>query len=112
MEKRVEAARAREEAARAVGRPQVSAVGGFDYARPNPRTFPRVAEWDDSWDLGVNLTWTLWDGGRRKAEEAEAAAATRALQTRVTDFDRLTAFEIEQRELELESARAAIVTQP
>ena len=106
--KRVDAARAREDAARAGGKPQISAVGGFDYARPNPRIFPRANAWDDSWDIGVNLTWTLWDGGRRKAEKAEAAAATRALQTRITDFDRATAFEVEQRELELESARAAI----
>ena len=108
LEKRVDAARAREEAAQAGGKPQISAIAGFDVARPNPRIFPRTDRWDDSWDVGVSLTWTLWDGGRRKAEHAEAAAATRALQTRITEFDRQSAFEIEQRELELESARAAI----
>jgi OMF family outer membrane factor len=86
----------------------VGILAGFDYARPNPRIFPRTDQWDDSWDVGVNFTWALWDGGRRKADMAEAAATTRALQTRITEFDRQTAFEIEQRELELESARAAI----
>ena len=110
LEKRVDAAEAREEAARSAGKPQVGILAGFDYARPNPRIFPRADQWDDSWDVGVNFTWALWDGGRRKAEVAEAAAATRALQTRITEFDRQTAFEIEQRELELESARAAITT--
>ena len=110
LEKRVDAAEAREEAARSAGKPQVGILAGFDYARPNPRIFPRTDQWDDSWDVGVNFTWALWDGGRRKADMAEAAAATRALQTRITEFDRQTAFEIEQRELELESARAAITT--
>jgi outer membrane protein TolC len=108
LEKRVDAAEAREEAARSAGKPQVGILAGFDYARPNPRIFPRTDQWDDSWDVGVNFTWALWDGGRRKADMAEAAATTRALQTRITEFDRQTAFEIEQRELELESARAAI----
>ena len=108
LEKRVDAAEAREAAVRSAGKPQVGILAGFDYARPNPRIFPRADQWDDSWDIGVNFTWALWDGGRRKADTAEAAAATRALQTRITEFDRQTAFEIEQRELELESARAAI----
>jgi outer membrane protein len=110
LEKRVDAARAREQAARAGGLPQVTASGGFDYASPNPRIFPRSSRWDDSWDLSLNVSWTLWDSGRRKAEEAEAAAATRGLETRITEFDRQTRFEVEQRDLELESARAAITT--
>ncbi len=108
MERRLEASEAREDAVGAAIKPQVGVVGGYDYARPNPRIFPRAADWEDSWDVGVNLTWTLWDGGRRKAEQAEAAAATRAFHARLAEFDRQTAFEIQQRELELQSARAAI----
>ena len=108
LERRLAASEAREDAARATARPQVGAAGGYDYARPNPRIFPRDDRWENSWDLGVNLTWTLWDGGRRKAGQAEAAAATRAAQARIAEFDRQVTFEIEQRELELESARAAI----
>ena len=110
LERRLEASEAREDAVGAAIKPQVGVVGGYDYARPNPRIFPRAADWEDSWDVGVNLTWTLWDGGRRKAEQAEAAAATRAFHARLTEFDRHTAFEIQQRELELQSARAAIDT--
>jgi outer membrane protein TolC len=54
------------------------------------------------------VSWSLWDGGRRKAEQAEAAAATRALTARGADFDRQLAFEVEQRRLGLDSAFAAI----
>ena len=108
LEQRLAAARAREEAARATAKPQIAAVAGVDYARPNPRIFPRVARWDDSWDIGLNVSWAFWDGGRSKAGQAEAAAATRAVQARIMEFDRQLAFELQQRELELDSSRAAI----
>jgi outer membrane protein len=108
LERRWEAARERADAVTAAGRPQLFVAGGYDYARPNPRIFPRVDSWEDSWDASVNLSWTLWDGGRRRAEHAEAAAAARAIEARITEFDRQNAFEIEARGLELDSARAAI----
>jgi outer membrane protein len=105
---RTRAAHEREDAAGAAGRPQVAVGAGYDYARPNPRIFPRVEEWRDSWDVSVNVSWSLWDGGRRRAEEAEAAAGVRVLAARSADFDRQLAFEVEQRRLDLESAHAAI----
>jgi outer membrane protein TolC len=108
LEQRLAAAREREAAVRATGKPQVYIAGGFDYARPNPRIFPRVDRWDDSWDASVNVSWTLWDGGRRAAEAAQADAAARALEARLTDFDRQVTFEVDARRLELDSARAAI----
>jgi outer membrane protein len=108
LEARTAAARAREEAAAASRKPQVAMNGGYDYASPNPRFFPRSDRWEDSWDVGVNLSWTLWDGGRRAAERAEAAASTRAIESRMGEFDRSVAFEVRQRRLELESSHAAI----
>jgi outer membrane protein TolC len=109
IESRASAAREREAAAAADARPQVALAAGYDYARPNPRIFPRLDAWRDSWDVSVNVSWSLWDGGRRRAAEAEAAAGVRALVARAAEFDRQLALEVEQRRLELESARAAIV---
>lgn len=108
LEDRVEAALARADAAAAGARPQVSVVAGYDYARPNPRIFPRIGEWNDSWDLSFNVSWSLWDGGRTRAERAEAAALASAAKARAGDFDRQLAFEVTQRRLELDSSRAAI----
>ena len=105
---RVGAADARTEAAKADSRPQVGVGGGYDYARPNPRTFPRTDRWDDSWDVSVNASWNLWDGGRTKADRADAAALKRVAEARLSDFDRQVAFEVRQRQLELQSSRAAI----
>jgi outer membrane protein TolC len=105
---RVAAAREREAAVAAAGKPQVAVGAGYDYARPNPRIFPRLEAWRDSWDVSVNVSWSLWDGGRRRAEAAEAAAGTRALLARRTEIDRDVAFEVESRQLEVQSARAAV----
>ena len=108
LEDRAEAAQARVDAAGAGARPQIGVAAGYDYARPNPRIFPRVGEWHDSWDVSVNVSWSLWDGGRNRAERAEAAAVASSVTARVADFDRQLAFEVTQRRLELDSSRAAI----
>ncbi|MGH9372131.1 MAG: TolC family protein [Vicinamibacterales bacterium] len=110
LSSRTAASREREAAAAAAGWPQVALGASYDYARPNPRIFPRLDAWRDSWDVSVNVSWTLFDGGRRRADEAEAAAGTRALLARSSEFDRQLAFEVEQRRLEIESTHAAIET--
>ncbi len=89
-------------------RPTIALAAGFDYARPNTRIFPRVGAWNDSWDVGVNVAWPLWDGGRVKAEMAEVAANRRALSERLAEFDTVLDFDVRQRRLDLESARASI----
>jgi outer membrane protein len=110
LEDREASARARIDAAAGSAKPQIAVGGGYDYARPNPRIFPRVDEWHDSWDVSVNVTWSLWDGGRVSADRAQAAARARAVSARLADFDREMTFEVEQRRLEVDSSRAAIVT--
>lgn len=104
---RVEAAAARSAAAGAGRLPTLAVGGGFDYARPNPRIFPRLAAWEDSWDVSVNASWSLWDGGRRAAEQAEAAASERAVRARLEEFDSVVELEVRQRRLDVESGRAA-----
>lgn len=105
---RIEAARDREAAVAAAGQPQVFLGAGYDYARPNPRIFPRLDAWKDSWDVSVNVTWSVWDGGRRRAEEAQAAAGTRGSVARLAEFDRDLILEIERRQLDVDSTQAAI----
>jgi outer membrane protein TolC len=108
LAERAAASRARENAVHAAARPQLGVNAGFDYARPNPHIFPRRGIWQDSWDVSANVTWLLWDGGRRRAEEAEAAANTHALDARAGEIDRQITFEVRQRWFEVDSNRAAI----
>jgi outer membrane protein TolC len=98
----------RHQAAAAGKRPVIALAGGLDYARPNPRIFPRQRAWQESWDAGVNVSWPLFDGGRTRAEVAEASASRRAIQARLDELDSVLALEIRQRIAEIESSRAAI----
>jgi outer membrane protein TolC len=106
--KRLSAATERADAAAAGVKPTVAVAGGVDYARPNPRIFPREGAWRSSWDAGVNVSWPLFDGGRTRSEMAEASATARALGERLADFDASLAVELRQRLSEVTSARAAI----
>ena len=98
----------RQQAAAAGMRPTIGLGGGFDYARPNPRIFPRQGAWKESWDASVNITWPLFDGGRTTAEVAEAAASRRALQAHLDELDSVVSLEIRQRMAEIQSSRAAV----
>jgi outer membrane protein TolC len=108
LERRTDAARERERAAASASRPTLAVSSGFDVARPNPHIFPRQGAWRDSWDASINLTWPIWDGGRRTAAVAEAAAQVSAAGARLREFDRLVASEVRRRLVEADSSRAAI----
>lgn len=105
---RISAAADRVAAASAGRLPVLTAIGGYDMSRPNPRIFPIQEKWKSSWDVGVNLRWSLFDGGRVRAETAEAAANRRAIEARLREFDAAVDAEVRQRTAELRSAAAAI----
>lgn len=108
LELRVSAFDGRQKAVAAGLKPTVAVGAGFDYARPNPKIFPRSEEWNDTWDVSVNVAWPFWDGGRVKAEMREISSSQQALRERLADFDRSLEFEVQQRRLDLEAARASI----
>jgi outer membrane protein TolC len=96
-------------AALSTTKPIIAALGGVQPARPNERFVPRKDQWDLSWDLGVNLTWPLWDGGRARADAATATAQAEAVSHRIEQFDARLALEVRQCLLDLASSRAALV---
>jgi outer membrane protein len=108
LELRITAADLQKAAAAAARKPVIALGAGVDYARPNPKIFPRADRWDDSWDAGVNVTWSLWDGGRVAAEVAQAAGAASVVRERLREFDSVLAVEVRQRSLEISSGTAAV----
>jgi outer membrane protein len=108
LDQRLTSATEMRSAAAAGRRPMIAVSGGVDYARPNPRIFPRADIWDDSWDASINMRWSLWDGGRTAADVAQAAAGIEAARQRLAEFDSVLAVEVRQRALDLESNRAAV----
>ncbi len=107
---RVQGADARIDAARSAKRPSIAIAAGYDYARPNPVIFPREDSWHTSWDAGINVSWTLWNGGRTGAEVAEAKQQAVATRERLAEFDSQIALEIRQRQLDLRTAEAQVRT--
>jgi outer membrane protein len=108
LEIRIGALGDRKAAAEAGRRPFITTVGGYDVARPNPKIFPHLPVWHPSWDIGVNLTWPLFDSGRVRAETAEAAANQRAAEERLKDFDANMDVEVRRSAADVASAEAAI----
>jgi outer membrane protein len=95
-------------AAMAALHPQVATFAGIEPARPNSRFVPRSDRWHTSWDLGLSVTWSLWDNGRARADRALALAQADALTHRQREFESRLAVEVSQRLLDLESGRAAV----
>jgi outer membrane protein TolC len=108
IERRIEAADEQLAATTASRRPTVAVAAGVDYARPNARIFPRRDAWKESWDVGVNVGWTLWDGGRSAADIAASASLASAARQRLEEFDSILGVEIRQRTIDIDSGRAAV----
>jgi outer membrane protein TolC len=105
---RLSSARSAGDAVGRATRPQISALAAVEPARPNPRFVPRTDQWNTAWDVGLNVTWPLWDGGRARAERAAAAAQADAVAARLEDFDARVGVEVRQRLLDLASTQSAL----
>ena len=100
---------ARIEAIAAQRRPNVAVVSGVDYARPNPRIFPRQPSFEESWDVSLNLSWQFWDSGRAAAERTEAQFQALSIRERRADVETQVRADVQKQLVELASARAALV---
>jgi outer membrane protein len=99
---------ARQQAAMTGNKPVVAVGAGVDYAKPNPRIFPRQGTWQESWDLSVSVSWPFLDFGRSKAQVAEVAAVAAATRERLAEFDSAVSAEVRQRLLDLDSSQAMV----
>jgi len=48
--------------------PSVYLVGGYNYARPNKRIMPLKDKWEDTWDAGISIQFTVWNWGKKKMD--------------------------------------------
>jgi outer membrane protein len=92
-----------------VSEPLIAAKAGVEPSRPNQVFVPRTDEWRTSWNIGVQMTWLLWDSGKAKADRATANAQADAVGHQIEAQDELMVLEIRQRLWDLEAARAALV---
>lgn len=74
MEWRIRAAQSGITAAQSGWMPQIFLTGNYYYARPNQRIFPAVDQFKDSWDVGVNLQFDIWNNLTTVHQTGEAKA--------------------------------------
>jgi outer membrane protein TolC len=103
-----DAAAARVRLERGDRRPRLAATAGYLYARPNRNVLPFEDRFDATWEVALNLSFKLFDGGRRQAAEARAEAGEEALRHRLEDLERRIRLEVTSRRVELDTALAAV----
>ena len=108
LKERVAAAQERVRAQKSGHMPTVGLNAGFDYSNPNRRIFPPAAEWQDTWDAGVSVSFTLWDAGRTSSAVEQAAAQADAAQHELEALDRRIRLEVAARALDLGAASQGV----
>ncbi|MFH0989373.1 MAG: TolC family protein [bacterium] len=54
--------------------PQLNLFSNLYYSRPNQRILPTRDEFKDTWDVGVSLSWDIWNWGTTKHQSDQAEA--------------------------------------
>jgi len=104
---RVRAAEARVRVAQSVTRPQLGVTAGALYANPNRAFVPPDATRRWSWDVGIQVSMKVFDGGRTSASVARAQANVEALRQRLDDLERHIRLEVTSAHLEMRTAHLA-----
>ncbi len=74
MEMRVKAGESGVTLARSGWYPQIYLVGDYYYARPNQRIIPTIDEFRDTWDVGISVSFDLWNWGQTIHQTNQAQA--------------------------------------
>jgi outer membrane protein len=74
MEYRVKAGESAVTQARSGWYPQIYLTGNYYYARPNQRIVPTVDEFRDTWDVGVSVSFDIWNWGTTVQQTNQAQA--------------------------------------
>lgn len=61
--------------------PSVYLTGNYYYSNPNPRFQPLIDQWNDTWDVGLTLSWDIWNWGLTSSRTAQAEELSVQTQT-------------------------------
>jgi outer membrane protein TolC len=92
------------------GLPRLDAIGNYTYAAPNPRVFPQVGQWGDTWDVGLQLTWAVNDFAISRAQTSTVGAQLNQLAQRRTTIEEALRLEVVSAIGALVQARQNVVT--
>lgn len=78
LQTRVEASEASVTAARGGFFPQLFLSANYYYSKPNSRYMPLRNQWNDTWDVGLQLQFDVWNWGATSAQVEQARAVLQA----------------------------------
>ncbi len=106
----IQAKEKQQQSAKADGIPRLSAFAVGDYSNPNPRIFPQKAQWDFTWQAGVQLTWSLNDTLQSSANQRRLIAETNQLRADRESLLRGTRIEVLSAEQGVQTALLSLQT--
>ena len=104
----IKASEANVNAAQAGWYPQVSLVGNYYYSKPNSRVFPAENKFKDTWDVGVNLSMSVWDWMTTSHQTEEAEAVLEQSKDALGTIKDAITLEVTQNYLNLQQAKQKI----
>lgn len=108
MEHNVQAAKASVDAAKGGWYPQVLLTANYNYNRPNQRIFPTKDEFKDTWDIGVGVSFDVWNWQTTSHQTAQAEAKMMQAQDGLALMRDGIAVEVTQKWLTLQQTRERI----
>lgn len=90
--------------------PELDAVGNVTHANPNQRIFPQTQEWNTTWDVGLQLTWSLNDIGVARQHADTVGAQVVQLEQRRNSVEEGVRVEVVSAHGALNQARQNIAT--
>ncbi len=76
--------------------PSIYLTGNYYYSNPNSRLQPLRIEWKDTWDLGVTLSWDIWNWGLTSAQTTQAEEFSVQTQTSLEKLNDMIEVEVYQ----------------
>lgn len=105
---RIKAAEAGLRAARSGWYPQVSLAGNYYYLRPNSRYMPALDKFKGTWDVGVAVSFDVWDWGQTRSQAEQARAQLAQARDARDLLEDQAVLEVTQSRLALAQARRKI----
>lgn len=76
--------------------PNIYLSGNYYYSNPNARLQPLQAKWKDTWDLGVTLSWDIWNWGLTTAQTNQAEELSVQIKTSLEKLSDMIEVEVYQ----------------
>jgi outer membrane protein len=105
---RIRASEAGLKAAKSGWYPQVSLAGNYYYLRPNSRFLPALDKFKGTWDVGIAVSFDLWNWGQTKNQTEQARAQLGQAQDARKLLEDQAVLDVTQSRLALAQARDKI----